>query len=277
MDRPVLLGAHESIAGGLPRALDRAKEHGAKALQIFTKNARGWRARALSAAEVQGFRAAREASRLPVLAHASYLINIAAEPGELRDRSLHALAEEIARCELMGIEGLVLHPGSHVEPVRGLALAAAAFRGELGHQRTTRILLENTAGQGTSLGRSFEELSNIFEQLAPTNGCLGVCLDTCHLFAAGYDITTKVGYDQVLGDFDRRVGLGLVHAFHLNDCKGPLGCRVDRHEDIGAGAMGVAPFRRLINDPRFSGIPAVLETEDGHQERNLAVLRSLLH
>jgi deoxyribonuclease-4 len=137
--------------------------------------------------------------------------------------------------------------------------------------------LENTAGQGTSLGRSFEELASVIHRMGPSAPWLGVCLDTCHLFAAGYDIRTQAGYDQVLGDFDRQIGLDLVRAFHLNDCQGELGCRVDRHQDIGEGTLGTAPFRRLINDARFSGVPAVLETEDGHQERNLRLLRSLLN
>jgi deoxyribonuclease IV len=272
----VLLGAHESIAGGLDRALERAGEHGARAVQIFTKNARGWKARPLSVAEIEGFRAARQATGMPVLAHASYLINVAAEPGPLRDQSLLALAEEVSRCEALGIQALVLHPGSHAEPGRGIELVASALREQRDNVHTTRILLENTAGQGSSLGSNFEELAQILDRTGAVDGWLGVCLDTCHLFAAGYDIGTEAGYAHVLGDFDRQIGLDLVHAFHLNDSKGPLGCRVDRHEDIGDGSLGAAPFRRLINDARFSGVPAVLETEDGHQERNLALLRSLL-
>jgi deoxyribonuclease-4 len=272
----VLLGAHESIAGGLDRALERAGEHGARAVQIFTKNARGWQARPLSAEQVERFKAACRAAPVPVLAHASYLINVAAEPGVLRDRSLQALADEVDRCELLGLQALVLHPGSHPDPERGIELAAAALRDQRGRIRTTQILLENTAGQGSSLGRSFEQLAGILERVGGVNPWLGICLDTCHLFAAGYDIGSKAGYDRVLGDFDRQIGLDLVRAFHLNDSKGILGCRLDRHEDIGQGRLGKAPFRRLINDPRFSGVPAVLETEDGHQERNLALLRSML-
>jgi deoxyribonuclease-4 len=271
----VLLGAHESIAGGLDRALERAGEHGSRAVQIFTKNARGWKARPLSAEQVEGFRAARRATPLPVLAHASYLINVAAEPGELRDRSLQALADEVERCELLGIQALVLHPGSHPDPERGLELVSSALQDQRGRVRTTQILLENTAGQGSSLGRNFEELAGILDRVGAVDPWLGICLDTCHLFAAGYDIGSKAGYDRVLGDFDRQIGLDQVRAFHLNDSKGILGCRLDRHEDIGEGCLGTAPFRRLINDARFSGVPAVLETEDGQQERNLALLRSL--
>ncbi|MHB1846579.1 MAG: deoxyribonuclease IV [Deltaproteobacteria bacterium] len=278
MANGILLGAHESVGGGLSKSIARAEAHGAQALQIFTKNARGWKAKPLEGDEVQAFRAEVARAKLPALSHASYLINLGAEDPELRAKGLDAMEDELARCDALGVPALVVHPGTHPDRDLGIALVIEALR-EVHARRPkspTRILLENTAGQGSSLGCRFEDLGDVFTALG-TPGWLGVCLDTCHLFAAGFDISTAAGYAETLARFDEQVGLSLVRAFHLNDCKGPLGCRVDRHEDIGQGKLGKKAFECLVNDPRFRGLPAVLETEEGSQEKNLAALRALLH
>ncbi|MHB8420576.1 MAG: deoxyribonuclease IV [Myxococcales bacterium] len=274
----ILLGAHESVAGGLHRAFERAEGDGAEALQIFTKNARGWQARPLAEGEIAAFRERATASGAPALAHASYLINLAAEDPSIRAKSIAALADEAARCDALGVPLLVVHPGSHPDAARGVELVAEALA-EVRRQRPegrTRVLLENTAGQGHCLGRGFAELGAIRRALR-SPAWLGFCLDTCHLFAAGHDITTAGGYRRTLDAFDEAAGLENVRAFHLNDCKGPLGCRLDRHEDIGKGHMGLGAFEPLVNDERFAGLPAVLETEEGHQRQNLRALRALRH
>ena len=282
MSRTLLLGTHESVSGGLHLALERGVSHLSQAVQIFTKNARGWKARPLGPAEIDLFRQVTARTGLPSAAHASYLINLAAEPGEMREKSLGGIADELQRCQQLGVRSLIVHPGTHADSTRGWELVAQALV-EL-HRRVPeagcRLLLENTAGQGSSLGHRFEQLGYLFRRLESEGDWvsrrLGVCLDTCHLFAAGYDLSTPVGYDAVLSEFDGVVGLSRVFAFHLNDCKGPLGCRVDRHEDIGKGRMGTVGFEALVNDSRFAGLPGFLETEEGHQELNLAVLRDLV-
>ncbi len=271
------LGAHESIAGGPSRAFERAAADGAEAVQIFTKNARGWAATPIPREERARFRAAAAAARIPVIAHASYLVNLAAEAPVLREKSIAAMAEEVARCEALGIPDLVVHPGSHPDPERGAVLAASAL-GEirrLSPQGGTHILLENSAGQGHGFGRRFEDLAAI-RRAAGRPSWLGYCLDTCHLFAAGYDIASAGGWREVAETFDAIAGLPHVRALHLNDSKGPLGCRVDRHEDIGKGHIGLPAFAALLSDPRLAGIPGLLETEDGRQSENLAALRALL-
>lgn len=274
----MLLGAHESVAGGLHRAFERAVADGARAVQIFTKNARGWQTRPLQEGEVSAFRAAAGATRISVAAHASYLINLAAEDPQLRQKSLDGLSDEVARCDALAVPLLILHPGSHPDAARGVDLVAQALAEvRLRHPRSrTTILIENAAGQGNCLGASFDQLAAIRTPLGRP-GWLGYCLDSCHLFAAGHDISSADGYRRTLDAFDAAVGLGLVRAFHLNDSKGPLGCRLDRHEDIGRGHLGRTAFGLLVNDPRFADVPAFLETEDGRQRPNLRALRSLLH
>jgi deoxyribonuclease IV len=274
----ILLGAHESVAGGLHRAFERAAADGAEAVQIFTKNARGWDAKPLAPDDVAAFRGEAASRRIPAAAHASYLINLAAELEPLRERSISGLADEVARCDALGVPSLIVHPGSHPDAGRGVELVAQAL-GEVRRRRPrakAQILLENTAGQGNCLGHAFGQLAAIRRALrSPT--WLGYCLDTCHLFAAGHDLGSADGYRRTFDAFDEAAGLQNVRAFHLNDCKGPLGCRLDRHEDIGKGRMGTAGFEALVNDRRFQSIPAMLETEDGHQRRNLRALRSLVH
>jgi deoxyribonuclease-4 len=287
------LGAHLSIAGGLPRAVDRAEATRCDALQIFTKSAGQWRARTLPADEVALFRARVEASGIrPVVAHNSYLINVAAADPVLRARSIDALGEEIDRAEMLGLDGLVMHPGSFTNgtEANGLRLIADALRRLLAErpQGRTRLLLEQTAGQGTNLGHRFEHLASIIEQLDGSPR-VGVCLDTCHLLTAGYDLCSAVGYARTFREFDRLVGLDRLVLFHVNDSKKPCGARVDRHEHIGKGCLGLEPFRRLLNDRRFRDLPMLLETPkldtpesrrksdvDPWDARNLRTLRKLM-
>jgi deoxyribonuclease IV len=290
------LGAHLSIGGGLPRAVDRAVVARCDTLQIFTKSAGQWRARPLPDAEIAEFRRKLAVSGVrPVFAHNSYLINVAAADPALRARSIAALWEEIERAEALGLDGLIMHPGSHTTGTEtsGLRLIAEALGELLSRRRVkTRILLEHTAGQGTNLGHRFEHLAAILEGLRWSRA-VGVCIDTCHLVAAGYDITSEPGYRKTFRQLDRAVGLDRVWAFHLNDSKKPCGSRVDRHEHIGQGCLGLETFRRLLNDRRFKDAPMILETpKDDERERrrsrvapleidpydamNLATLRSLL-
>lgn len=280
-----LLGAHMSIAGGHALAFERLAQVGGEALQIFVKNQRQWRTAPLKKEAIAAFRAAwQDHNRLPVAVHDSYLINLAAPDPELAARSVVALADELTRAGLLGIPYLIMHPGAHggdaVEA--GLARFTANLDlalAEAGPANEVMVLLETTAGQGTGLGSRFEELAAVIQASRFTDR-LGVCLDTCHLFAAGYDIRTPATYAATFAEFDRVVGLERLHFFHLNDAKKELGSRVDRHEHIGRGKIGREGFRLLLNDPRFAAHPMVLETpksKDLHEDKaNLAVLRGLL-
>ncbi len=273
----MLLGAHEAIAGGVSTAFERAEADGADCLQIFTRNARGWAAKQLEDGEVARFRSEARRTRKPVAAHSSYLINVASEDRVIRQKSWDALADELSRCDALGIAALIFHPGSHPDEAEGIRLVAAAMTRALEKvPGKVRLVLENTAGQGTSIGWRFEQLAAIRAAI-PGNlrRRVGICLDTCHTLAAGYDITTEEGYARTIEEVDRVLGLGTVRAFHLNDSKKGLGCRVDRHEHIGQGALGLLPFRLLVNDARFAEIPGFVETESRWKE-NIAVLRSLV-
>lgn len=258
------LGAHLSIAGGLPRAVDRAEASGCQALQIFTKSAGQWRARELPPEEIALFRRRLRQTKIrPVVAHNSYLINLAAADLVLRARSIEALRDELDRAESLGLDGLVMHPGSFTSGTEsgGLRLIADGLAEILASRpdMKTRVLLEHTAGQGTNLGHRFEHLAEIIDLLGGSPR-VGVCLDTCHLLAAGYDICSEKGYQETFRQFGKIVGLARLKAFHLNDSKKPCGSRVDRHEHIGKGCLGLAPFRRILNDPRFAKLPMLLET-----------------
>jgi len=285
------IGAHMSVAGGVAKAVDRALVHGCEALQIFTKSAGMWRARVIPADEIARFRRRVDETGIqPVVSHASYLINLAARDDALRERSIAALGDELDRAEALGLLGVVLHPGACTGGTDrdGLARIAAGLKTVLRARprRRARVLLEHTAGQGTVLGHRFEQLATILDQL---NGSprVGVWLDTCHLIAAGYDIVTPRGYAATFRAFDRLIGIGSLAGFHLNDSKRPLGSRVDRHEHIGEGHLGLEPFRRLLNDRRFDGLPMLIETAkmerkertrvlaDPLDARNLDVLRAL--
>ena len=286
------LGAHLSIAGGLPRAIDRAIASKCEALQIFTKSVGQWRARPLPADEVALFRARRAATGLPTVAHNSYLINIAAADPMLRAKSIAALGDELDRAELLGLDGLVMHPGSYTSgtEAHGLTLIAGALatllRARPRHR--VKVLLEHTAGQGTNLGHRFEHLASVIDRLRGSRR-IGVCLDTCHLLTAGYDICSEEGYRETFRQFGRIVGFARLKAFHLNDSRKPCASRVDRHEHIGQGCIGVEPFRWLVNDPRFARLPMLLETPkldtpesrrrsdvDPLDKQNLDLLRSLI-
>ena len=286
------IGAQMSIAGGISRAVDRAVAHGCEALQIFTKNANQWRGKPLDPAEVRRFRERiAQTGITPVVSHASYLINLATTFPVLREQSIAAFVDEIDRAEALGLLGVVIHPGTCTagpddEALRLIADAIrVAFKAR--PRGKTMVLLEHTAGQGRTLGHRFEHLGTIIRHLRGSKR-VGVCLDTCHLVASGYDITTESGYRDTFDQFDRLVGLERLKAFHGNDSKRPCGSRVDRHEHIGQGCIGLEPFRRLLHDERFAGLPILLETEktpgaekkgaiavDPLDVRNLETLRRL--
>ena len=289
---PPRLGAHMSVAGGLPRAVERAVVHRCDALQIFAKNANQWRGREIPRAEIREFRArVRTAGIGPVVSHASYLINLASTNATLRQQSLVAMGDEIDRAEALGLLGVVLHPGAYTvgSEAEGLTLIAGALLDLLRARKRgkTMVLLENTAGQGTTLGATFEQLASV---IAKMNGHrrVGVCLDTCHLLASGYDLCSPEGYATTFTQFSRLVGFERLKAFHLNDSRRPLGSRVDRHEHIGQGHLGLEPFRRIVNDRRFRDVPMLLETPKGEgkasgpitidplDEQNLNTLRRLI-
>jgi deoxyribonuclease-4 len=281
-----------SVAGGLPRAVARAVVHRCDALQIFAKNASQWRGRPIPPEEAAQFRADVESARLvAVVSHASYLINLASTDAVLAERSRDAMADEIDRAEMLGLLGVVLHPGCYTagNASGGIRLIAAQVRRLLDERPDGRVmvLLEHTAGQGTAIGARFEELAEIIH-LTDRHPRVGVCLDTCHLFASGYDIASDAGYERTFDAFGRIVGFDRLKTFHLNDSKKPLGSRVDRHEHIGRGCLGLDAFRQLVNDRRFAGMPMLLETPkaegkakglitiDPLDDQNLETLRGLV-
>ena len=273
----MLLGAHEGIAGGVSKAFARAEADGADCLQIFTRNARGWAAKPLEDGEVDAFRTEARRTGKPVAAHSSYLINCASMDRPIRKKSWEALADELGRCERLGIAALIFHPGSHEDESEGIRLVGEAMTRALEEvPGKARLLLENTAGQGSSLGWRFEQLAAMRAAVpAKLRRRVGVCTDTCHVFSAGYDLATDEGYARTLEELDDVVGLAHVEAFHLNDSKKPKGCRVDRHEHIGEGTLGLRPFRHLVNDPRFAEIPGFVET-DSRWKENIEALRRLV-
>jgi deoxyribonuclease IV len=260
----MILGAHESVAGGLHLAPERGRAHGAEALQIFTKNASQWRSRPFGVDEPATFAAAcRRHGIRAVMAHDSYLINLASPDPVLWRRSILAFADELERCAQLGVPFLVTHPGSPGERGErwGLDRVAAGLDAALARARAAgvTVLLENTAGQGHQLGDRFEHLGAI-RRASDHPGRIAACFDTQHAFAAGYDLVTPDGYAATFAAFDSDVGLDRLWAFHLNDSKRPCGSRVDRHERIGCGLLGDVVFRRLVNDPVFAETRAVLET-----------------
>lgn len=279
-----LLGAHMSIAGGVYNAFLHGKLVGCNTIQIFVKSNNQWRAKPLSDEEVEKYhQLQKETGIYPVVAHDSYLINAASQDKALFAKSREALKIEMERCQTLKIPYLVMHPGSHVgagEKV-GLATIARALNeifDELEDQGT-KIALEATAGQGSNLGYKFEHLADIMGQVKQQNR-MAVCLDTCHVFAAGYDIRTLDGYKNMMAEFDRIVGLQHLAAIHFNDSKKGIGSRVDRHEHIGKGELGKEAFGFFLNDARLAGVPKILETPKGpdyaEDKMNLKVLRSLI-
>jgi deoxyribonuclease-4 len=281
-----------SVAGGVSRAVDRAEAHGCEALQIFCKNASQWCGKPIDPAEARRFRMRLADTGLtPVVSHASYLINLATAVPGLRDQSIGALIDELDRAESLGLLGIVIHPGTCTgrteDDALGLIADAIRFAFKARPGQKTMILLEHTAGQGRTVGYRFEHLAAILT-LLDGSPRVGVCLDTCHLLASGNDIADRSGFDRTFEDFDRLVGLDRLKVFHANDSKRPCGSRIDRHEHIGKGFVGLEPFRRLLNDSRFSHLAMLIETEkantadragsivvDRYDRKNLGTLRRL--
>jgi deoxyribonuclease-4 len=278
------LGAHTSIAGGLHRALERGAESGCDVVQIFTRSNQQWAMTRISELDIAAWRRARRATRVePAMVHGSYLVNLAASTRKLRERSFRAVVSEIARCDRLGIPYLVMHPGAHTGDgerigvrriARGLARALARTRG-----CPTAILLENTAGQGSNLGYRFSQLRDVIGAIAEVDAeRVGVCIDTCHTLAAGYDISTDDAWQTTFEEFERILGCRWIRAFHVNDSKLPRGSRVDRHEHLGRGFVGLHAFRSLVNDPRFRSLPMVIETPkptEWADAVNVGILRAL--
>jgi len=281
-----LLGAHKSIAGGYYKALLEAKALGCASVQLFTKNNNQWYAKDMTSAEVRLFQQTLATTTLKKpMAHVCYLINLGSPNPELYRKSLEAFVVEMQRAETLGLDYLVMHPGSSVDGDEQAALKRIAKALDETHRRCprfhVRILLETTAGQGTSLGHRFEHLAELLA-LVQEPDRLGVCMDTCHVFAAGYPLAPAKAYRATMRDFDRLVGLDRLCAFHVNDSAKPQGSRVDRHAHIGQGKLGLEPFRLLVNDRRFRDRPMILETpkegphDEGMDAINLTTLRSLL-
>lgn len=326
------IGVHVSVSGGLENAFANAALAGCDCVQIFVKNQRQWRARPLGDEQVKAFFAAKARSTVrPILAHASYLLNLAAPSEAVRELSVNAMVDELERCEALGVEGLVFHPGAHCEgEVRdpfehdedrqqgnkatrqqGGKKITKTRKPKVGEQQCTefsehmlagieriargmdevharcpgfktKLLLECTAGQGSAIGWQFEQLAEILKRVRDA-GRVGVCLDTCHLFAAGYDFRTPEGYAAMIDNLDRTIGVSLVKCIHCNDSKRELGSRVDRHDHIGKGLIGKAGFAHFLNDPRFREVPFILETPKEKDEKgremdavNVKLLRSLI-
>jgi len=283
-EKRLLLGAHQSIAGGVEKALGRGQEAGCDTIQIFVKNPNRWVSKPLAEQSVVAFQSAVRATGIwPVFAHALYLINLAASDDVLWHKSLAALTDGLERCERLGLPGLVLHPGSHKGAGEEVGIARIAAALDEVHARlpgySVQVWLEITAGQGDHLGYTFGQLQAMLDGVRKPER-LGICFDTAHAFAAGYELRTRGGYEATWAEFDAVLGLDRLKAIHLNDSKKALGSRIDRHEHIGKGLLGLDAFRFLVNDPRFRGIPMTLETEKGpdlaEDKENLATLRSLV-
>jgi len=280
-----ILGAHMSIAGGLDKAVERATQADCQALQIFTKNSNQWRAKDITAERAEGFRqAVVQASLKHLVAHDSYLINLASPNDTLWKRSIDAFVDELRRADLLGIPFVVTHPGAYTESSekRGIRRIIRALN-EV-HRQTrdlsAKCLLETTAGQGTCLGWKFEQLAAILDGVKEPDR-LDVCFDTCHVFAAGYPMGAERDYRQTMREFNRLIGVKRIRVFHVNDSRRELGSRVDRHAHIGRGEMGLEPFQHLLKDRRFRKVPMILETPKGTEDGvdldqlNLNTLRGL--
>ncbi len=281
-----LFGSHLSIAGGYYKAALKAAELGMDTVQIFTKNNNRWEGKELSEDDCRRFREAVAQGGLVLpCSHDSYLINLASPKAELWQKSVDALTIELERAEALGLEGVVMHPGSFVEDTEQGGLQRIVKGIDEVHRRISgihcRLWLETTAGQGTNLGHRFEHLAQIIADVKDAER-LGVCVDTCHIFAAGYPLISSADYHATFEEFDEVIGIEKICSFHLNDSKKPLGSRVDRHDHIGEGELGLEPFRHLVNDPRFSELPMYLETKKEKRDGvemdaiNLAVLKGLI-
>lgn len=283
-------GAHMSISGGLHKAVERGQTIGCQTIQVFTRNQARWKSKQRTAEELALYRRTLENTDIhPVVAHAIYLINLASPDDTVRAKSNAAFVEELARCRQAGIPYLVIHPGSHKNT--GLEQGIARIAEGINRAYETHpeyapteaggviTLLENTAGQGATIGRSFQELAQIAEQIDNPK-CVGYCFDTAHGLASGYELRTAEGYESLWQRFDQLLGLDKLYCMHLNDSKYDLGAGRDRHQHIGEGFVGLAAFRMLVNDRRFANLPMLLETPKGadmqEDVKNLARLRSLL-
>jgi len=279
-----LLGAHMSIAGGVGNALLYGKKVDCDAIQIFTKSSRQWAGKPYTKEEIEQFKINRKETGISaVVAHDSYLLNLGSPEPELCQRSVAAFIDELERCEILGVSNLIAHPGAHVGAGEAAGIKTIAKSLDEVHQACpgykAKVTLEITAGQGSNIGYRFEQIGAIIDATKQSDR-LRVCFDTEHAFAAGYDIRTKDGYERTFGEFDDAIGIDLLAAFHLNDSKKEFNSRVDRHEHIGKGHIGVEAFRLLVNDKRFWGLPMCLETPKGpdlkEDRENLTLLRSLI-
>jgi deoxyribonuclease-4 len=276
-----LIGAHISTKGGLHTVFERAAAINASAIALFAKNSNQWKGKVLTEEDVLTFASLRNIQ--PIVTHASYLINLATTNPEFHKKSIAAMIDELDRAERLGIHGVVLHPGAHLEAGVDAGIDQIARSLDQVHAATPdhRVVtfLETAAGQGSCLGCTFEELGRMIDAVDDKKR-VGICIDTCHIFAAGYEIRTPDGYERMVEEVDRFVGIDNVGVFHLNDSKKGLGSRVDRHQHIGEGELGLEPFRLLLNDRRFAKIPKLLETpktvETESDQRNIATLRGLL-
>jgi deoxyribonuclease IV len=281
----LLLGAHMSIAGGFQQAIIKGESIGCTAIQIFTKSSRQWNTKPITLEQSNLFKTTLQESSCvkSVMAHASYLINIGSSDKALAQKSVTALTEELQRCHTLGIPFLVLHPGAHGKATAEESLDLASQNLNYVFEQYTGdtiVLLENTAGQGSSIGSTFEQLHTIYEGTSHKNK-VGFCFDTCHAFAAGYDLSTSESYEAIWNHFDKTIGLKNLKAFHLNDSAKGLGSHVDRHAHIGHGKIGLEGFRLLMNDARFFSLPKILETPKAESNldqdlENLTVLKNLL-
>lgn len=265
-------------------AFERAADLGCEAMQIFVKNANQWRGKEMAETEAEAFRCAHSGSAVgPLVAHASYLINLSATDPVILEKSLDALADELTRCARLGVQGLVVHPGAHLGAGEeaGIDKVAASLDAVLGNlpDVPTRVLLENTAGQGTCLGWRLEHLEGMRARVAEPHR-VGFCLDTCHAFAAGYPVHEPAGFEDLLAEVEARLGLDALGCMHLNDSVRPFGSRRDRHAHLGEGEIGLGLFERLLTEPRLRTIPMILETEPGDgmagHRKDLELLRGLI-
>ncbi len=275
------IGAHVSAAGGVENAPVRAHEIGATGFALFTKNQRQWKAKPLTEENIKGFIEACEKHNFPldaIIPHDSYLINLGHPEQEKLEKSRSAFLIEMQRCELLGIEKLNFHPGSHLNKITEkecLRRIAESINIALENTKFVKAVIENTAGQGTNMGFRFEHLSEIMEQVEQKQR-VGVCIDTAHAFAAGYDISTEKGFEETFSEFEEIIGFDKLMAMHLNDSKKECGTQVDRHESLGDGHIGWLPFEKIMKDERFNDIPLVLETPNTERwAEEIAILKKL--
>lgn len=278
----LLLGAHMSISGGFHLAVERGHSIGCTSIQIFTKNASQWKARKITSSDKEAFFEYKEKFKInSIIAHDSYLINLASSDKKKFEKSFDAFLYEIERTEELEIPFLVMHPGAHLNSgeQKGLENIVYAFN-KIGKNFTTNICIETTAGQGTNLGYNFEQIKYILDNVE-NNKKFGVCFDTCHVFAAGYDLREKNSYNKTISDFDRIIGIEKIKVIHLNDSLKGLGSRIDRHAHIGKGKIGLTAFELIMNDRTFSNVPKILETPKGKDMlediNNLKILKKLIN